>query len=110
MSNDQKDNFRFSAKLLASFAGSILIATAMFLSVSNMAIMNNNDIAIENAKFELLHNISMENHSKLNTHIGINNNLGNDYGLLTAGAFTVAIICILISALFWFKSSNLKKK
>jgi hypothetical protein len=95
MENKYKD----TSLVLATIAGFLMVAAAMFFAIANTGVINNNLIGLEVVKTKILYNVSLQQSSDLNSMISINNLLAQKYSTLTVGFFAVSLILGGISIL-----------
>jgi len=107
---DQEIDKKTLAIVLATIAGYLMISSGMFFAIANTGIINNNNIGIENAKFKIINNQSLQQDPELNQLVIYNNLLAKKYSDLTLFFFGVSIFLGLISVLLLFpKKAKLKK-
>jgi len=95
---------RDGAKLMAQMAAMLIVASAILFSVSMTVISDNNAIGLENAKFEYLYNISLQDYSELNTQVVLNNQIGMRFGILAWVSIMLAVFFVLIAIYLWIKT------
>jgi len=97
MNNKIMNKFDTLSIVLATIAGFMMIAATMFFSVAQTAMINNNAIGIEDAKFMYEHNTSLKNYGEIDRLIVNDNKIAESYGNLVLGFFGIAIILGIIA-------------
>lgn len=85
------------AIVLATFAGMLMVAAAMFFAIAQVGMINNNNIGVEEAKFQAEHNASLRSYGELNSLVPANNLIAKKYGYLALGAFALSMLMGVIA-------------
>ncbi|MBS3072569.1 hypothetical protein J4477_01920 [Candidatus Pacearchaeota archaeon] len=85
------------AIVLATIAGMFMVASAMFMSIAIIGVINNNQIGIEDAKFAAQYNTSIQKYGEMYSLIKYNNKIASQYGYLGVALFILSIVIALIA-------------
>jgi hypothetical protein len=99
--------------VLATIAGFIMVAATMLFGIANTALINNNNIGLEDAKAKMIYNLSLKDYGEVNSLIIMNNQLAKQYSTITVVFFAVSLFLGLAAFLLALQhkvKNNVKKE
>lgn len=96
------------AIVLATIAGFLMVAVGAFLGVSSVAVSNNNNIGLEETKFLVEHNVTLQSYGDLNTLVIGNNRIATNFISITEIFSILAFVFGFLSVFLCFEGNKAK--